>query len=150
MQHAPLEPMEARLATALPSGPGWQFEPKWDGFRCLVLRNADRVELQAKSGKSLSRYFPEVLARVRALRAKRFVLDCELAISLSGALSFSALQMRLHPAESRIRKLAAATPATLMLFDMLVSTSGECLIEKPLRVRRAALERFCASLKASY
>jgi ATP-dependent DNA ligase len=149
MQHAPLEPMEARLATALPSGPGWQFEPKWDGFRCLVLRNADRVELQAKSGKSLSRYFPEVLARVRALRAKRFVLDCELAISLSGALSFSALQMRLHPAESRIRKLAAATPATLMLFDMLVSTSGECLIEKPLRVRRAALERFCASLKGA-
>jgi ATP-dependent DNA ligase len=139
--------MEARLVSELPKGPGWQFEPKWDGFRCLVLRNEEEVELQAKSGKSLSRYFPEVLARVRAIPAERFVLDGELAIAVGATLSFGALQMRLHPAESRIRRLSAETPAILMLFDMLFAANGENLMGQPLRQRREALERFFGSLR---
>src|SRR3954451_18537864 len=97
--------MEARLADSLPEGSGWQFEPKWDGFRCLAFRAADDIELRAKSGKPLARYFPEVVAFLRALPAERFVLDGELAIPSGATLSFDALQMRLHPAESRVRKL---------------------------------------------
>ena len=105
-----LEPMEARLVSELPTGAGWQFEPKWDGFRCVVFRNGERVELQAKSGKPLSRFFPEVVERVHNLSPRRFVLDGELAIPVGESLSFDALQMRLHPAESRIRKLSTVTP----------------------------------------
>src|SRR5688572_10820311 len=109
--------MEAKLVESLPVEPGWQFEPKWDGFRCLVFRDGDEVELQSKAERPLVRYFPEVVESVLALPAERFVLDGELTISIGGRLSFEALQQRLHPAESRIRKLAAATPAQLILFD---------------------------------
>jgi ATP-dependent DNA ligase len=137
----PLPPMEAKLVEALPEGEGWQFEPKWDGFRCLVFRDGGDVELQSKAGRPLGRYFPEVVALVQALPARRFVLDGELVIAAGGALSFDALQMRLHPAESRIRKLAAATPAQLILFDCL-ALEGDALIEAPLAARRAALEAF--------
>lgn len=144
-----LEPMEARSVSELPTGEGWQFEPKWDGFRCVVLRNGDRVELQAKSGKPLTRFFPEVVARVRSLSARRFVLDGELAIPVGQSLSFDALQMRLHPAESRIRKLAVETPATLMLFDLLFDADGTDLRERPFEVRRAALEDFFNALKST-
>jgi ATP-dependent DNA ligase len=104
------EPMEARQVDALPEGPGWQFEPKWDGFRCLAFREGAAVELRAKSGKPLGRYFPEVVERLATLRPDRFILDGELVIPQNGALSFDALQNRLHPAESRIRKLAGETP----------------------------------------
>ena len=97
-----LAPMEAKLVTELPKDPGWQFEPKWDGFRCLAFRSGNEVEIKAKSGKSLSRFFPEVLENLRGLPAKTFVLDGELVIPVEGALSFDALQMRLHPAASRI------------------------------------------------
>jgi ATP-dependent DNA ligase len=141
-----IEPMEARLVRELPTGPGWQFEPKWDGFRCLVFRDDERVELQAKSGKSLTRFFPEVVARVSSLRPKRFVVDGELAIPVGSSLSFDALQMRLHPAESRIRKLAAETPATLMLFDLLFTPSGKNILSQPLVARRAALEEWFNAL----
>ena len=103
--------MEARLAAALPAGEGWQFEPKWDGCRFLAFREGDAVALLSKSGKPLGRFFPEVVARLRALAAERFVLDGELIIAVGGTLAFDALQARLHPAESRIRKLAAETPA---------------------------------------
>ena len=137
-----LAPMEAKLVDALPEGPGWQYEPKWDGFRCLVFRDGGDVDLRSKSGKPLGRYFPEVAAAIGALKAKRLVLDGELIIPVGGILSFEALQMRLHPAESRVRKLAAETPAQLMLFDCLLSTSGRSLLEKPLSERRDALERF--------
>src|SRR3954464_9421505 len=99
-----LEPMEAKLVTELPMGPGWQFEPKWDGFRCLAFRAGREVDLRAKSGKPLARYFPEVADNLLALSAKRFVLDGELVIPEGDSLSFDALQLRLHPAESRIRK----------------------------------------------
>lgn len=141
-----LSPMEARLVDDLPAEPGWQFEPKWDGFRCLALRDADEVELRAKSGKPLARYFPEMTALMRQLPAVRFALDGELAIPAGETLSFDALQMRLHPAESRIRKLAAETPAVLILFDLLTTPGGESLLETPLVERRAALEAFYRSL----
>lgn len=139
-------PMEARAVAELPTGTGWQFEPKWDGFRCLAFRDGDSVELRAKSGKSLSRYFPEVIAALAALPVERFVIDGELAIPAGNSLSFDALQMRLHPAESRVRKLAAATPAILIAFDCLVDNEGRGLLEQPLSQRRVALEEFFAAL----
>ncbi len=131
-------PMEARLADELPVG--WQYEPKWDGFRCLAFKSRDLVELRAKSGKSLSRYFPEIVAGLRDLPLERFVLDGELVIPVGDTMSFDALQMRLHPAESRVRKLAAETPAILILFDCLAAVDGASLLQAPLEQRRAALE----------
>ena len=138
--------MEAKLVDALPVAEGWQFEPKWDGFRCLAYRSGHEVELQSKSGKSLARYFPEVVAALQGLPLDRFVLDGELAILSGGTLSFDALQNRLHPAESRVRRLAAATPAMLILFDCLSTEMDGSLIGAPLTHRRTALERFFASL----
>ncbi|MET0985644.1 MAG: ATP-dependent DNA ligase [Steroidobacteraceae bacterium] len=132
--------MEAKLVDALPGGTRWQFEPKWDGFRCLAFRAGDEVELHAKSGKTLSRYFPEVVEFLRALPVERFVLDGELAIPHGNALTFDGLQLRLHPAESRIRKLARETPAIFILFDCLVTAEGDSLVDRPLIERRAALE----------
>jgi ATP-dependent DNA ligase len=141
-----LPPMEARLVDDLPDGPGWQFEPKWDGFRCLAFRAGTEVELRAKSGKPLARYFPEMAAVLRRLEPQRFVLDGELAIPVGDTLSFDALQMRLHPAESRIKKLAAETPAVLILFDLLATPNGETLLQTPLLERRAALDVFFRSI----
>src|SRR5574337_580818 len=135
--------MEARIEETLPEEKGeWQYEPKWDGFRCLVFKAGDAVELIGKSGKPLGRYFPEVLAFVRDLPFDQFVADGELVIETGGRLSFDALQMRLHPAESRIRKLAAATPARLVLFDLLVAPEGEVLTGEPFDKRRRALVAF--------
>jgi ATP-dependent DNA ligase len=139
-------PMEARLVDELPRGPGWQFEPKWDGFRCLAFRAGSDVDLRAKSGKPLARYFPEVVERLRAIGPRRFVMDGELAIPAGETLSFDALQMRLHPAESRVRKLAAETPAILILFDCLMTPEGKSLLDQPLTRRRAALKYFHAPL----
>jgi ATP-dependent DNA ligase len=139
----PLAPMEAKLVDSLPEGEGWQYEPKWDGFRCLVFRDGEEIELQSKAGRPLGRYFPEVAELVAVLPVDRFVVDGELIIPVDGSLSFDALQLRLHPAESRVRKLAAATPAQLMLFDCL-ALEGDSLLAAPLAERRAALERFHA------
>ena len=139
-------PMEAHIVDALPEDEGWQFEPKWDGFRCLAFRDGDDVALQAKSGKPLSRYFPEMVAALRALPLKRFVLDGELAIPVGDSLSFDALQLRLHPAESRVKKLAAEMPSSLILFDCLYTAAAGVLLEKPLTERRSALEEFYAAL----
>lgn len=138
-------PMEAKPARSLPEGEGWWFEPKWDGFRCLAFRSGDRVELTAKSGKSLSRFFPEVVDRLRAVPATRFGLDGELLVQAGGAWSFEDLQARLHPADSRIRRLAAETPATYTLFDMLVDVDGRDLRREPLDVRHGRLEAFVAA-----
>jgi ATP-dependent DNA ligase len=135
-----IAPMEAKLVDDLPEGEGWRYEPKWDGFRCLVFRDGDAVELRSKSGKPLCRYFPEMVETIGAMAARRFVLDGELIIPVGGILSFDALQLRLHPAESRIRRLAAETPAQLMLFDCLAAEDGESLIERPLDQRRRTLE----------
>ena len=139
-------PMEAKLVDDLPDGEGWQFEPKWDGFRCLAYRAGPEVELQSKSGKSLARYFPDVVDALRVLPLDRFVLDGELAILSGGALSFDALQNRLHPAESRVHKLAAEAPAMLILFDCLATAMHGSLLRVPLMRRRTALDQFFASL----
>lgn len=134
-------PMEARTAGEIPSAGGpWQFEPKWDGFRCLIFKDGSTVELRAKSGKSLSRFFPETVGMFRVAEAPSFVLDSELVIEVGSQNSFDSLQMRLHPAESRIRRLSVETPATAILFDALALTEDPCLFEKPLSERRLALE----------
>jgi len=141
------EPMEARSADALSEDDGpWQYEPKWDGFRCLAFKAGDKVELRAKSGKPLGRYFPEMLSLLQEVRAERFVVDGELAIEIDGRLSFDALQARLHPAESRIRKLSVETPARLILFDMLMMPDGSRWTEQPLHARRGALEAFAEAV----
>ena len=136
-----LPPMEAMLAEQLPEGPGWQYEPKWDGFRCIAVRSGKAVELWSKSGKPLVRYFPEVGAMFERLKATSFSIDGELLVERGRELSFDALQMRLHPAESRVRKLAAETPAMFMAFDLL-SVGRTKLEGKPLFERRARLEQF--------
>jgi ATP-dependent DNA ligase len=138
--------MEAAVADAIPAAGGpWQYEPKWDGFRCLCFKRDDLIDLRAKSGKPLGRYFPEMIVALAAAPASRFVLDGELAIEIDGHFSFDALQMRLHPAESRVRRLAAETPATLIAFDLLVGPDGVALLDQPLRRRRAALEELVAN-----
>jgi ATP-dependent DNA ligase len=137
----PIEPMEALLAEEIPDGPGWQFEPKWDGFRCIAIRDGSSVELWSKSGKPLARYFPEIVAMLGRLNVDRFVIDGELLVISAGSVAFDALQMRLHPAESRVRTLSATTPATFMLFDLLAFDDG-LFADKPLGCRRKRLESF--------
>lgn len=137
--------MEALQVDELPRGKVWQFEPKWDGFRCLASRDDDRVELMGRSGKSLARFFPEIVAALADLPVRRFVFDGELVIPVGKVLSFDALQMRLHPAESRIRRLAGETPATLIVFDLLRAPDAE-LVDRPLSDRRALLEALFAKV----
>ncbi|RUX49699.1 ATP-dependent DNA ligase [Mesorhizobium sp. M4A.F.Ca.ET.050.02.1.1] len=138
-------PMEARTADTLPEGSGiWQYEPKWDGFRCLAFKGRKAVDLRAKSGKPLGRYFPELTALLGELEARDFVVDGEIIIEIEGRASFDALQMRLHPAESRIRTLSRQTPARIVLFDTLAAPGGKIVLELPLRERRAATEDFVA------
>jgi ATP-dependent DNA ligase len=140
--HPPYPVMDAQLVDDLPEGPEWQYEPKWDGFRCLAFRDGEKIDLQAKSGKPLARYFPDVAALLRSLSATCFVLDSELVIPVDGDLSFDELQLRLHPAESRVRMLSAVHPATLIAFDLLVDDKGRLLTSVPLKERRKRLERF--------
>ena len=144
----PLEtaPMEAKSSERLPEGVDtWQYEPKWDGFRCLAFKARRSVDLRAKSGKALGRYFPEVVTMLASLAAERFVLDGELVIEIDGRLDFDALQMRLHPAESRIRKLSADIPARLVIFDILAAPDGSVTIDRPFQQRRRLLEAFMAN-----
>lgn len=135
-------PMEARVVAELPKGPQWQYEPKWDGFRCLAFRDGSAIELRSKSGQPLNRYFPEVVRTLRELPAKRFVLDGELVVPTERGLSFDALLLRLHPAESRVLKLSRSTPAMYVVFDILADGRGRDLTRKPLSERRALLEAF--------
>ena len=137
-------PMEAKLVEALPSEPGWQYEPKWDGFRAIASRSGDVIELMSKSGKSLARYFPEIVAALAGTTATDYVVDGELILPVDDILSFDALQARLHPAESRIQKLSRETPAQYTLFDCL-ALEGDELITAPLSDRRSAVERFHAA-----
>ena len=140
--------MEATSVETIPVGDGWQYEPKWDGFRCLVFRDGPSVDLRSKAGQPLARYFPEIVTAVKSVAATRFVLDGELVIpdAKKKSLSFDALLQRIHPAESRIKRLAAETPAWLVVFDLLVTPKGTSLLSTPLRERRPQLEAFAAKL----
>lgn len=138
----PYPPAEAKSVPEIPRGAGWLYEPKWDGFRCLAFRQGKEVLLQSKAGQPLGRYFPELLTALLALPHRQFVLDGEIVIFNHGQLSFDNLLMRIHPAESRIRKLAAETPATLLCFDLLVNSHGRALVKSPLTERKAVLKEF--------
>ena len=141
----PFPPMEALSVDEIPTGEKWQYEPKWDGFRCLVFRDGAEVQLQSKSGQPLARYFPELVEAVKALRPMRFVLDSEIGVPVGQKLSFEDLQLRLHPAESRVRKLAKETPAIMIVFDLLVDAKGRSLTDEPLENRRAKLQAFAVN-----
>ncbi len=134
--------MEASPARSLPVGTEWQYEPKWDGFRCLAFRDQKKVNLQSKSGKPLARYFPELVGALGKLRAAKFVLDGEIVIPFQGGLSFDQLLMRIHPAASRVKALSEQTPCVFIVFDLLVDDQGRSLVKLPLESRRKALEGF--------
>src|SRR5690349_21028932 len=134
--------MEARSVNAIPHGREWQYEPKWDGFRCLMSRRGDRAEMRSKSGEDLGRYFPELIRAALALKATRFVLDGEIVVPHGKAFSFDDLLQRIHPAASRVQKLSLETPALFIAFDLLDSGADKRLSAKPLSQRRPALEAF--------
>jgi ATP-dependent DNA ligase len=134
--------MEAESVEELPQGKEWQFEPKWDGFRCLIFRDGDKVRVQSKAGKPLDRYFPDVVAAALAVGARRFVVDGEIVIPVDGRLSFDDLLQRIHPAASRVTKLAASHPARIHIFDLLVDERGTSLVTKTMAERRERLESF--------
>jgi len=138
----PYPPMEAESVEELPQGKEWQFEPKWDGFRCLIFRDGDKVRIQSKAGKPLDRYFPDVVAAALAVSARRFVVDGEIVIPVDGRLSFDDLLQRIHPAASRVTKLAESHPARIHVFDLLVDERGTSLVKKPMAERRERLESF--------
>jgi ATP-dependent DNA ligase len=138
----PFAPMEALLVSEIPAGPNWEYEPKWDGFRCLAFRDGKDVELQSKSCQPLERYFPEVVEALLKLKASKFVLDGELVIPVSGGFSFDDLLQRIHPAASRVTKLSRETPAHFIVFDLLVDDTGKALVDLPLSKRREKLESF--------
>jgi ATP-dependent DNA ligase len=147
----PFAPMEALLVESIPADPpgAWQYEPKWDGFRCLVFRHGVKVELQSKSGQPLTRYFPEVAEMFSRLAAKRFVIDGEIAVPVNGRFSFDDLLQRIHPAASRVQKLARETPALFVAFDLLAGSDGKSLVALPLAQRRKLLEQFAAKYFAA-
>ena len=134
--------MEAKSVDAIPEGDEWLYEPKWDGFRCLAFRNGDEVLLQSKAGQPLGRYFPELIDELKKLPHKKFVLDGEIVIFQGKHLSFDDLLQRIHPAESRIRKLAKETPSSFLAFDLLTDERARSLVERPLGERQKKLEAF--------
>src|SRR5438067_10345658 len=137
--------MEARRVDKLPAGDHWQFGPQWDGFRAIAFRDGDEIALQSKAGQPLARYFPEVVEALRGIKAKTFVLDGEIVVPVGGRLSFDDLLQRIHPAASRVKKLAEAMPAHYFVFDLLYA-KGTLLIDQPIEARRAQLEEFFASV----
>lgn len=140
--HPPFLPMEAKSVGTIPTGPEWQYEPKWDGFRCIAFRDSGTVELQSKAGQTLTRYFPELVAALLKMKAQKFVLDGEIILLIDGKLSFDDLLQRIHPAASRVAKLSHQHPAQFVLFDLLVDDRGRLLVDQPFSKRRAALESF--------
>jgi ATP-dependent DNA ligase len=140
----PVLPMLAKRVAQLPAGSDWLFEPKWDGFRVLVFRDGDELLLQSRDEKSLNRYFPELCAALPRALPARVVLDGELVVARAGALDFEALQLRVHPAASRVRLLSEQTPASVVFFDVLASDDRD-LRQVPFRERRAELERLLAA-----
>ena len=137
-----IKPMEARSVDEVPVGPEWQYEPKWDGFRCLAFRDGEKIDLVSKSGQSLTRFFPELVAGLLKLKAKTFILDCEIVVPEGPEFSFNALLQRLHPAATRVQKLSIETPALLIVFDCLLNDRGADLLNTELNARRRALETF--------
>ena len=145
----PLPPMEARSAENIPAGDGWQYEPKWDGFRCIAFRNGEKIYLQSKAGQPLARYFPDIVGAIARLPERQFVVDGELVVPVSGAFSFDELQLRLHPAASRVQKLAKANPAMYIVFDLLAE-NGQVYVQRILRERRRLLEKFaCCNFRST-
>jgi len=138
----PFPPMEALLVSEIPAGDNWEYEPKWDGFRCLAFRDGESLELQSKSGQTLGRYFPEIVAALLQVKAEKFVLDGELVIPVKTGFSFDDLLQRIHPAASRVAKLAKETPAHFIVFDLLVDDAGKPLHDLALAKRRPKLESF--------
>jgi ATP-dependent DNA ligase len=134
--------MEARAVPQPPQGEEWQYEPKWDGFRCLAFRDGTEIYLQSKSGQPLARYFPDVVDSLSKLRAQKFVLDGEILVPLKGRASFDQLLQRIHPAASRVKKLASEYPALYVVFDLLATDKGQSIAELSLSGRRNELERF--------
>ncbi len=141
----PFPPMEAERSEAVPRGEGWWYEPKWDGFRALIYLDGEHVEIQSKAGQPLARYFPEVVALFADLPAPA-VVDGEIVIQAGEKLDFDALLQRIHPARSRIERLAGETPASFIAFDLLVSPEGRLLTDLPQRERRQALEDWYARI----
>jgi len=138
----PYLPMEAKSVEELPAGDDWQYEPKWDGFRCVAFRDGNNVDLQSKSGQPLARTFPKWVEALLKLKAKQFVIDGEIVVPVKGQFSFDDLLMRIHPAASRVKKLAAETPAKLIVFDLLVDDRSKAIVEETLAVRRKKLDAF--------
>src|SRR5690242_3461062 len=138
----PYLPMEAKSVDKLPVGDTWQYEPKWDGFRCIAFRDGGKVDLQSKSGQPLARYFPEVVDALLKLKTRQFVIDGEIVVPVKGKFSFDDLLMRIHTAESRIKKLSEETPTKLIVFDILVDDRGKSHVVLTLKERRKKLEAF--------
>jgi ATP-dependent DNA ligase len=145
----PFPPMEAKLVDEIPQGALWQYEPKWDGFRCLAFRDGEKIELQSKAGQPLGRYFPEIVEALGELKAEKFVLDGEIVILENGHLSFDDLLQRIHPAASRIKKLSVETPGTFLVFDLLADERGHALVEETQAARRERLELFFKTFKGN-
>jgi ATP-dependent DNA ligase len=137
-----LAAMEARSVNAIPRGQQWQYEPKWDGFRCLLSRDHTKVSLRSKSGEDLGRYFPELVDAARLLKAETFLLDGEIMVPVAGSFSFDDLLQRIHPAASRIRKLSQQTPALYLAFDLLAGPQHKQWWNEELEKRREALQTF--------
>jgi ATP-dependent DNA ligase len=142
---APLAAMEARSVDAIPRGEEWAYEPKWDGFRCLLGRRGDKVDLRSKAGEDLTRYFPELVDAALNLKASEFLLDGEIVVPRGKAFSFDDLLQRIHPAASRVTKLSQETPALYLAFDLLANAEDGKLSARPLRERRPVLQAFARS-----
>ena len=135
--------MEARSVDAIPRGAEWQYEPKWDGFRCLLSRHGDKVDLRSKSGEDLARYFPELVARRAGVESDAFLLDGEIVVPRGKAFSFDDLLQRIHPAASRVKKLSQETPALFLAFDLLATATDRKLAASPLHERRPRAGSLC-------
>jgi ATP-dependent DNA ligase len=139
----PIKPQLAKSARELPAGDDWCYEPKWDGFRTIVFRDGDDVHLQSRNGKPMNRYFPDVVEQALALPAQRYVIDGEMVVTVDGVQEFDLLSQRIHPAASRVERLAKETPAALVAFDLLAE-GDETLVELPYTERRKRLAALVA------
>jgi ATP-dependent DNA ligase len=139
----PVQPQLAKSSRELPAGDDWCYEPKWDGFRTIVFRDGDEVHLQSRNGKPMNRYFPDVVEQALALPAQRYVLDGEMVVTVDGIQEFDLLSQRIHPAASRVERLAKETPAALVAFDLLAD-GDETLLDLPYTERRDRLAALVA------